>query len=290
MALGLIRWLPGWLIRWVPGRFPSREIVLDEGALDGLLGGFQTVADWVGLPEVTLQSLAVLGVFLVYALAMLVILNGEMIGRHRREWFSERWRLFAALIASGALSAAGGALWLLEHEAAPVPTRLCDDMVIPAAALLAGGLYLAGPGRTLLACVLLPGALAVVVGWRQEALHIRSEHLAGYQLQVGVLILMVASSRYAMGRAETASRWRTVAMTLAWMSAAGIAVVAASVWVDSLFYRAIFHVAGAGLWMVGGSGAVALKMASRRCEDRIGDQATADGDGSISNRTTRNIQ
>ena len=259
MAFGLIRWL-GWA-------FPDgeRDIVLGEGSLDGLLGGFQSGADWLGLPEVTLQAAAALGVFIVYAVTMMVILNGEIIERHRGRGFSERWRLFAALTASGALSAAGGVSWLIEHEAAPVPGRPLDDLVIPAAALLAGGLYLAGPGRTLLAGVLLPMALVVATGWRQEVLNLRCDFLVGYPLQVACLIVMVAIARYGMTCAAVVGRWHGGALMLAWSSSVGIAIFAASVWAETPAFRTLLHAAGGGLWLVGAIGAIVLKLASPRC-------------------------
>ena len=245
--------------------FPFGEIVLGDGALDGLLGGFQSVADFLGFPEVTLQSISAVSVFALYALTMVVILNGEVFERHRGRGISERWRLFASLIASGALSAAGGVLWLVEHKAAPVPSRPLDDLVIPAAALLAGGLYLGGSGRTLLTGVLLPPALAVVTGWRQEVLNLRSDYLAGYPLQVVVLIVMVAIARYAMTCGAVAVRYRGVALALAWSSSFGIAVFAASVWAGSPETRTMFHLMGGCLWLVGSVGAIGLRLASPRC-------------------------
>ena len=257
MAFGLIRWL-GTI-------FPSGEVSLDEGALDGLLGGFQSVADWLGLPEVTLQAAAIMAVFIFYAVTMLVILNGEMVERHRERSFSERWRLFASLTGSGALSAAGGVAWLIEHETAPVPGRPMDDLVIPAAALLAGGLYLAGPGRTLLAGVLLAAALAVATGWRQEVLNLRSDFLVGYPLQLAGLVVMVAIARYAMTCAAVAGRRHGLALAMAWSSSVGIAVFAASVWAETPAVRGIVHAAGGGLWLAGAAGAIALKLVSPRC-------------------------
>ena len=251
---------------WCLGKaYPSGEIVLGEGSLGGLLGGFQSFADWLGLPEITLQSISVLVVFAFYALTMLVILNGEMVERYRGRAFSERWRLFAALTASGALSAAGGVAWLIEHEMAPVPGRPVGDLIVPAAALLAGGLYLAGPGRTLLVGVLLPMALAVATGWRQEVLNLRCDFLVGYPLQVACLVVMVAIARYAMIRAAVVGRWRGAALLMAWSSSAGIVVLAASVWADSPALRDILHVSGGGLWLVGATGAIALKLVSPRC-------------------------
>ena len=254
------------LILWLGRRYPSGEIVPGDGSLSGLLGGFQSAADWTGMPEVTLQATAALLVFIVYALTMLVILNGEMIERNRERGFSERWRLFVALTASGALSAAGGVSWLIEHGRAPVPVRPLDDLVIPAAALLAGGLYLAGRGRTLLAAVLLPMSVAVVAGWRQEVLNLRCDFLVGYPLQVAVLVVMVAITRYAMTCAAVIGRWHGGALALAWSSSVGIVVFAASVWTETPALRDILHAVGGGVWLTGATGAIVLKLVSPRCE------------------------
>jgi len=241
--------------------YPGREVVLETGALDGLLGGFQFLAGYLGLPSFTLQSASSFLVFALYALTMIVILNGEIVERNREQRFSERRRLFASLTASGALAAAGGALWLVEHGAAPVPARPFDDLMIPAAALLAGGLYLAGSGRTLLVGVLLPLALAAVSGWRQEVLSLRSDYLVGYQLQVIVLVVMVSSARYAMTCATMALRWRGGALALAWFSSLGIGVFATSVWAESAGARMLFHVSGGCLWLGGALGAIVIRLA-----------------------------
>jgi ABC-type xylose transport system permease subunit len=259
MAFGLI----GVLGEVVPGR----EIILNDGDTDGLLSGFQGVADWSGLPEFTRQSIAAFMMFIIYAITMAaaVVYNKDTGTPSIEPQFSERWRLFASLTASGALSAAGGVLWLVEHGVAPVPGRPFDDLVVPAAALLAGGLYLAGPGRTLLACVLLPGALAMVIGWRQEVMELRSDYLLGYPLQVAMLIAMIGLSRFAMTRAAAPEKLCAMPMALAWLSSLGIAVFAASVWCESPQTRMTFHIAGASIWLIGGLGAIALKLASRRC-------------------------
>ncbi len=258
VAFGLIGLL-GWLV-------PGRGIALGDGATDGLLSGFQAVADWVGLPEFTMQSIAAFLMFMIYAatMATAVVFNGETSEPRIEPQSFERWRLFASLTASGALSAAGGVLWLIEHGQAPVPGRPLDDLVIPAAALLAGGLYLAGPGRTLLACVLLPGSLAIVIGWRQEVLGLRSDLLLGYSLQVAVLIAMIGLSRFAMTRAAAPEKLCAMPMTLAWLSSLGIAVFAASVWCGSPQTRLILHIAGASIWLIGAVGAIVLKLGAPR--------------------------
>jgi hypothetical protein len=79
-----------------------------------------------------------------------------------------RNRTVAALVVSGLLSAVGGGLWLIENHSTPMPDQLIGTWRIPAAAVLAGGLLLTGPGRTLLAGICLPVAMAVAVAWRDQ--------------------------------------------------------------------------------------------------------------------------
>ena len=106
-------------------------------------------------------------------------------------------QLMAALCASGMLSGLGGACQLIDtFRAAPVPT-IIGDLRIPAAALLAGGSLLAGPGRTLLAGLLLPLGVLLATVWRYRAWYV---HLEGYDLQVlfliaGLAIIMLSASK-----------------------------------------------------------------------------------------------
>jgi len=193
---------------------------------------------------------------------MLVVLYGEMVERHRERRFGERFRLLAALTGSGALSAAGGVAAVIQHQMTPIPLRPVDGLVIPAAALLAGGLYLAGRGRTLLAGVLLPVALAVATAWRQETLDLRCDLLPGFALQTVLLIAMVAITRYAMTCALSAVRWRRSVIMLAWNSSAGIAILAAGAWADSPTTRTILQAAGGLVWFLSAAGVIALKFAA----------------------------
>ena len=71
----------------------------------------------------------------------------------------------AALVSGGFVSALGGALWLLENSHATVPRLPVHDLRIPAAAVLAGGVLLAGRGRTMLAAVCLPIAMLLATQW-----------------------------------------------------------------------------------------------------------------------------
>ena len=108
----------------------------------------------------------------------------------------------AALCASGLLSGLGGALQLIDtFRAAPAPT-IIGDLRIPAAALLAGGPFLAGPGRRLLAALLLPLGILLATVWRYRAWYV---HLEGYDLQVLFLIVALALIMLAASKAFKAS-------------------------------------------------------------------------------------
>jgi len=123
----------------------------------------------------------------IYAAVMLAVAFGLVARRQGRLRLGPRGLLVVALAGSGALAGAGGALWLAEHGSAPVPTRLISDLRIPAAAVVAGGAFLGGPGRALLAGVYLPVAMLAVTIWRQQ---IGGYHAGGYDLHVLALAVM----------------------------------------------------------------------------------------------------
>ena len=119
-----------------------------------------------------------------------------------------------ALIAGGALAAAGGVFWLLENDRATVPSRPIGDLRVPVAALLAGAWLLKGPGRTLLAGMCLPPAFLLATTWRQNGWGLEYE---GYSLQVLLLAagagLMALSARAAEGKNRRA--WHRAAAFIA---------------------------------------------------------------------------
>jgi ribose/xylose/arabinose/galactoside ABC-type transport system permease subunit len=124
-----------------------------------------------------------------------------------------------ALIAGGALAAAGGVLWLLDSDRACVPSSPIGDLRVPAAALLAGALLLKGPRRTLLAGMCLPPAFLLTTAWRQNGWGLEYE---GYSLQLLLLLagagLMALGARSAEGTRRRGWHWATALI-------AGVAVV-----------------------------------------------------------------
>ena len=105
-----------------------------------------------------------LAVVFVYGLTMTAL----MFRKPDRRGAGPDNRTMLALAASGLLSAVGGGLWLIENQSTPMPDQLIGTWRIPAAAVLAGALLLAGPGRTLLAGICLPAAMGVAVAWRDH--------------------------------------------------------------------------------------------------------------------------
>jgi len=86
-----------------------------------------------------------------------------------------------ALVTGGAISALGGALWLLENNTAAVPRLPVHDLRIPVAAVLAGGLVLAGGGRSLLTALYLPVGMLVATLWYLDGWDL---NYRGYALQM----------------------------------------------------------------------------------------------------------
>jgi ribose/xylose/arabinose/galactoside ABC-type transport system permease subunit len=203
-------------------------------------------------PAVTRMLIAASG----YALAMLALVVVRIRQRHHGSAPEDApHAVLATLAASGALAALGGAAWLVEHNSAPVATRLVGDLQVPAAALLAGALLLVGPGRTLLMGLCLPAALLAASVWRQELTYPAVLRSWGYEAPSAMLALMVLSVHVGMlwwrGMAGR-GRWLTVAF---WALALGGLLVTAlqTVWA-SYALRHILHTIGVPAWLLGAGG------------------------------------
>ena len=199
-----------------------------------------------GMPLLMTRMVLVAG---TYAAAMLALLAAC-----RRDRWDRRRSLFAALCASGALAGAGGAFWLIDQGQTPVPTRLVDDLRVPAAAVLAGGAMLTGKGRALLAGACLPAALLLATIWRVQVWNLSYQ---GYALQMLVLIGMTLLVQFAGSSATFARRRRAWAVAGAVLAAAGLLVVAQSAGASSWRTREVLRmtgsaisVAGAGVFLV----------------------------------------
>ena len=208
----------------------------------GLAVGEFAFDEWINLPLWTLRMLLVAG-------AWGVVMCGLVLARsagHPGRW-SERTRLFAALCASGALAAVGGACRLFDYSQA-CPPRLIGDLRVPAAAVLAGAAFFAGGGRTILVGLWLPVTLLLACRWRQEVWDWQAR---GYLLQLGLLVVMTVGTHAALaGVSGARRRWPVVA-------GAGVLCVAGMVVVTFSGGSAPYATGlwalwtGAGLWVAG---------------------------------------
>ena len=221
-------------------------------------------ADALGFHHPTMRR-AIVGT--VHIAALLTLLLSGRLGRRLRP--SSRLLTGIALCASGALAATAGLCWLLDHARAPVPTRLVDDLRVPVAAVVAGGAFLSGPGRTALAAAWLPMVLVVVTVWLQEVWQVEA---SGYWLQLLLLGGMVLVSHMAGGEAMAARRGRGgMAMAAAVLTAMGIVTLGGSAGVARGTVM-VFRITAMGLWL---AGAVLLLIARARTQRGPTGQAPA---------------
>ncbi len=227
---------------------------------------FEAFGRWADALNVPQAAMARLVVGTVYVAALSALLWSGRLGR--RLGSSSRLATGAALCASGVLAAAGGLCWLLDNARIAVPTRLVDDLRVPAAAVLAGGAFLSGTGRTLLAALYLPAALVLATLWRQEVWQFEA---SGYWLQLLLLVGMVIVSQMAGGEAMAGRRpGRAMAMAAAALTAVGIVTLGGSSGIDSRAALTVFRLAGMAAWF---AGAVLLVIARARA--RAGPPARA---------------
>lgn len=163
------------------------------------------------------RMLIVAGAFSV----VLVVMLSLAADARRRAARDEPPPIVLTMALSGLLSALGGALWLIDQPSTPVPDQLVGTMRIPAAVVLAGGLLLAGSGRTNLTMLCLPVALAIVSAWRWSW-----PGMQAYEPQVlvliGVVLLMQLCARKALrGDAKMMTAGVVAAGSLLTLAAAG---------------------------------------------------------------------
>jgi len=253
-------------------RVPSPIVTFaTAGALWWALGAIGGTADralsessmsywglWPAFPPLVTRMLFVAA---VYAVVMLVLLAADASPKLRRG-LTPSARLFWALCASGALASLAGASWLIDHNVAPVPSRPIGDLRIVTAAILAGGAFFGGRGRTMLAGVCLPGALLLTTIWRQE---VGILPLGGYQLQVLLLGGMCIVVQVAMAGAIASRRpARLVAVAGAALATLGVLLVARSASVEGSDARRMYHLSGLVAWLAGGCLTLIARGSARR--------------------------
>jgi hypothetical protein len=197
----------------------------------------------VSLPLIVTRMLLVAGAYTVAMVVLLVV--------SRRTTWDRRASLLVALCASGTLSAAGGVFWLIDHGNTPVPTdfRIVDDLRIPAAAVFAGGLFMAGRGRGLLSAACLPAGVFLASIWRVRGWRVT---LGGYDLDMLLLAGMVLVAHRAAG-AVIASGGRDRCWTIpgAVLTALGVLVMVGSARAIHYHSRWPLLWAGLSIWAAG---------------------------------------
>jgi ribose/xylose/arabinose/galactoside ABC-type transport system permease subunit len=204
-----------------------------------------------------LFQVRILLVILFYALTMLTILFGgyRKIGpaggvnqvRWEERRMDERTLRGLAMIASGALSALGGVLWLLDNPTAATPMRPIGELQVLVAPVLAGALLLKGPRRTLLAGVCLPPALMLTTAWRQSGWGLEYQ---GYSLQL-LLLLAGAGLMALSGRATLGPGRRDWFMTAAILAGGAVTVLCVSTNFEAPLVLAALRWTGAGMLIAG---------------------------------------
>jgi len=196
------------------------------------------------------QKLRMLLVFIMYSTTMVVLLSWGIASRRRHWTGRDRFGIFAAMAASGALAAAGGAFWLVDHGSAPLPTRLIGDLRIPAAAILAGGALWLGRGRTLLSGIFLPISVLLATAWRQEVTALTTLRSSGYAVQLLLLTAMLLSAHLALlGLLRSRGAQRTMATVSLALIVAALAAMAAQALLGPFPARRAIQLACFWLWV-----------------------------------------
>ena len=181
---------------------PAARVDIPDTAFDGWLlntaaateaEGDGAAVTNVALPLILSRTILVAA---VYAIAMFGLLpwRGGVGG--------SRWGRPGALIAAGLLAGLAGGIRTMDLDAALLSARPIGDLRVAAAALLAGGLLLAGPGRTLITAAILPVALLATTMWRQQ---VWTLGVWGIEWQV---VLLIGLTGLAHTACQATALWR----------------------------------------------------------------------------------
>lgn len=194
----------------------------------------------------------ILLVILAYAATMATLLAGSRKSAEQGPSLPLPALKMLALIASGTLSALGGALRLLDSSEAVAPHWPVGSLQVLVAPVLAGALLMEGPRRTLLSAVCLPPALMLATTW----------HIYGWPLECGEfplqlpLLLAAGLVMTLAGRATLPPGPRNLFMGASILAAAGVIAWCVStnffsiLVLDVLRWAGVILVAaGAGLYL-----------------------------------------
>ncbi len=247
----------------------TREVAVHRDMDDGR-AGLEDSAPKVVIETRTCAPLVTRSLYvgLAYSLTMGVLVLLDMRNRRDRPLTSanvlagcaEPGGVIAALTASGALSGAAGALWLIEHSLAPAPAGPIGDLRVVAAVVLAGAWLLKGSGRVMLVCLALPTAVLLVSLWRQEIGHWPwpGSRVGSFDISIIWLTLMVLTIHACLVFAGRVTGWRRWVLILCcFLSGLGVVATASQAMSEDQTLRRQIHTAGMTIWL-SGLGLIAL--------------------------------
>lgn len=157
-------------------------------------------------------------------------------------------RLGTALVASGALSAGGGAILLLGQSQVTPHLHLVGDLRVLVAVLLCGAWALWGRGTSLLAGILLPVALLAGTMWWQLVWDTGRADWGGMDISLLILLVLALGVQVLHSRIGRRSLAREVGSWLAWL---GILVTAMGAYWRMTDVADYLRYAGGAIWLAG---------------------------------------
>ena len=201
LAVGALQAVAAGLLR-APGVLVSAVVAVALTAAAPLLAGggdvrsIEAPVDSFVLDSaqpIDLRAARSLVVAVAYVGVMLTLVGASF--KNLAPRMSRRLRVALAFCASGALAGVAGFAWVVDMGRGVVPTRPIGDLRVVAAVVLAGALVLHGPGRTMLAGVMLPASLVAATIWGQRGWLLP---VGGYEAQLLVLALAVLAAQGAL--------------------------------------------------------------------------------------------
>ncbi len=225
----------------------SPTLAIKPGVIQPWLNsiGMARLGGLVDMVFVALLYTVVVACLLVYV-ACLMVRGGRP--------FNKTLLLLGGLSVSGMLSAVGGTIWVLKYSAAPLPVAPIGDLRVPAAAVLAGGAFLAAPGRVFLAVLSLPLSMLLATIWRQEVWLL---HAGGLELQMVLMagmfaaVQVMAAKTFGAEANEGKSSRRTPDALSVILGYGGILITASAAYASTPVSATLLHLAGVCIFAAG---------------------------------------
>ncbi len=232
-------------LRQTAAELDIESFAVAQGAFSGWLAKVAPAARILNVSSIVL--LRTMLVALILGAVLMVISSFSGSRYYERFHRSPRLAVTVALCASGGLSGLAGAIWLVDHQSSPVPTWPIGDLLIPAAALLAGAAFLSGRGRTVLVTLCMPATVLAATIWWLEVLHPQPAWL-----QLLVLMGMTVTTHWTIAQAATARHTTNrSAVSGALLTGGGMVVMAGSVGAEAYALWRTAQIIGAGIWLTG---------------------------------------